>query len=162
MLGIHNRQCDGSDSESITVTPLVYILACFTFLGSVIFSTLGGIGLISLPLDFIHVFVTRPKPITSAEYERRKSTIGERAALLNEDGDAIMEELSGKKLGWKASRKLQKRENEFRRDVLELEGLFNHLEDGYKRQGGNFLVQIASLCFGTLSYVLIILTIVRS
>jgi hypothetical protein len=156
---------DGRES----VSPIIYILAIFAFLGSVILATMGGIGITTLPIDLIKVFMYRPVQITSAEYESRKSTIGERAAVLHENGEGIMEEMQGKKSGgWsdfgvgRDSRKLAGKENKFRAEVVELEVEFRHLEDGYRHQGGNFLVQITSLFLGFISYIRISLIKVLS
>ncbi|KAL3900496.1 MAG: hypothetical protein SGCHY_001290 [Lobulomycetales sp.] len=114
---------DPQAKSGIIVNPLVYVVAMFSFIGTIIFVLFGGIGLVSLPFDLIEVFVKRPKPMTSAEYEAKKTIIGEHAAILHETGQLIMEELKGKREAAhnRAARNLRRRENDFRRDVLILE-----------------------------------------
>lgn len=40
------------------------------FIGWILFSIFGGIGLAALPIDLIQEFQHRPKPITQAEYAK--------------------------------------------------------------------------------------------
>ena len=152
-----DSRCTRADLVSqIVVHPLVYIISIFSFIGSIIFAIMGGIGLISLPVDFIEIFKNRPRPMTHGEYEEKKGVIGQHAAVLHETGELIMSELRGKRAGGhnRAARNLRRRENDFRRDVLILEVHFIRLEDGYRRQGGDYLKQVGCLVAGIMSYVI--------
>lgn len=134
----------------------MYIIALVGFAGSILFAIFGGIGLIVLPIDLIESFIKRPRPISTAEYETKKKIIGEHAQVLHEVGQQVMMEIKGQgksaNLASRKMRNLKLKEGEFRRDVMILEIHYKRLEDSYKNQGGNFILQIATLLFGILSY----------
>lgn len=109
--------------------------------------------MVSLPVDFIEVFVNRPVPMTTAEYETQKAVIGEHAAILHEAGENITQDIKSEKRG-KEAKELKRREDDFRKDVLILEMHYTRLEDGYRRHGGNYIKQVAFLVVGLLSYVI--------
>lgn len=141
------------------VSPVIYLIALISVLGYVFFSVFGGIGLIALPFDCILGFIHRPKPIGTKEYQEKKKIIGEQAKLLMEAGTFLTEEVKqagrrGKSLLDKSERRLRKKEQEFRKDVLILEYHFQWLEDAYKNQGGNFILQFASFLFGCFGCIL--------
>lgn len=141
------------------VSVVVYIIAMVSFVGWLVFSIFGGIGLVSLPYDMIMEFQHRPKPITAAEYADRKKAIGQQAELLKEVGTQLQEDIkmaarSGSRLG-RRFRTLRSKESEFRKDVLILEFHYRRLEEAYKMQGGNILLQyvkfILAIFFAILS-----------
>ncbi|KAJ1566979.1 hypothetical protein HK405_007670, partial [Cladochytrium tenue] len=132
------------------VSGLVYTVALVTLAGWLIFSVFGGVGLVCLPYDLFQEFQHRPKPITAAEYAEQKKAIGQQAELLMEVGTGLTEELrdsqrSGKSRFDKRFRKLRLREAEFRKDVLILEFHYRRLEECYKMQGVNILLQYFKL-----------------
>lgn len=49
-------------------------------------------------------------------------------------------------------RQIKGRENTFRKEVLILEYHYRKLEDGYKNQGGNILLQYVKFWLGCLGY----------
>ncbi|KAJ3225716.1 hypothetical protein HK099_006329 [Clydaea vesicula] len=137
---------------NVAVSPFVYVIACVSFLGSVIMSIFGGLGFIALPIDLIEGFIHRTKPISTALYEERKAIIGQKATILHEAGEAIMAEIKGQKQGGiglnRRQRNLKRKENDFRRDVMIIEIHYQRLEDSYKHAGGDFLLQIGKLVAG--------------
>ncbi|KAJ3097201.1 hypothetical protein HDU97_005086 [Phlyctochytrium planicorne] len=149
------------------VSWLVYTVAIVSFAGWIVFSIFGGVGLFSLPFDFIQEFQHRPKPITAAEYNQQKIAIGQQAALLIEAGKGIQDELKMYARNAASTRfnrryrALRTKEGEFRKvcfqfpailtleqDVLILEFHYRRLEEAYKQQGGSILWQFAKLAFG--------------
>lgn len=135
---------------------LVYIVVLMSLVGWFFFSIFGGVGLFSLPYDWINDFLHRPKKINKDQYLINKKVIGEQAGLLMESGDQVKLDMKGmpKTNGLtRASRGLKKREKEFKRDVLILEYHYRRLEDAYKNQGGNIIVHYAKLCGGIIGYV---------
>ncbi|KAJ3121152.1 minichromosome maintenance protein 5 [Nowakowskiella sp. JEL0407] len=149
----------------IRVSVLVYIVALITLAGWVVFSVFGGVGLVALPFDLINEFIHRPKPITSAEYQDRKKIIGQQAQILMEAGKTLMDELRGGGGGQsrfgRRYRTVKNRENEFRKDVMILEYHFRRLEESYRMQGGNLIIQIFKLIAGCIGSVLSICWVIH-
>ncbi|KAI9099418.1 LMBR1-like membrane protein-domain-containing protein [Phlyctochytrium arcticum] len=141
----------------VSVSPLVYIIAIVSFVGWVLFSIFGGVGLIALPVDWVSQFLHRQKPITATEYAAGKKEIGQHAQLLMEAGKTLNEELKAATrsgMGGRRWRRLKNRETEFRKDVMILEFHYRRLEDGYRNQGGDFLLQLLQLIGGIIGGVL--------
>lgn len=74
---------------TIPVTFPVYVIAFLAFLGWWFFSLFAGVGLISLPMDLINDFRTRPKKMTTREKMEMKGELAERAATLLRLGDGM-------------------------------------------------------------------------
>ncbi|KAJ3189945.1 hypothetical protein HDU85_000232 [Gaertneriomyces sp. JEL0708] len=135
----------------VVVNLLVYIIAIITFVGWILFSVFGGVGLIALPTDLIAQFLGRPKKISSTEYAERKKLIGQHATALIEAGKTLNEDVKVASRGGVTSRRYRRlkiRENEFRKDVVILEYHYRRLEDAYRNQGGNFLKQLILFIVG--------------
>lgn len=123
-----------------------------SLIGWFVFSVFGGVGLITLPMDYINDFIHRPKPIAKSLYVERKIILGEQSSLLMEAGQQLQEDMKSNR-GGKQSKGMAKKEKEFRRDVMILEYHYRKLEDAFKNQGGNILVHFAKLiggCIGAL------------
>ncbi|KAI9201893.1 uncharacterized protein BJ171DRAFT_516841 [Polychytrium aggregatum] len=146
------------------ISPFVYIVAVVSLVGWIIFSIFGGVGIVSFPFDLIMGWVYRPKHISATEYAERKKMIGEQSQILMEAGKTLQEELKEASRNGKSNRmmrRLRLKENEFRKDVLILEYHYRRLEDCYKRQGGNLLLQILKLVAGLISIVLSVVWIIQ-
>ncbi|KAJ3186814.1 hypothetical protein HK101_009569 [Irineochytrium annulatum] len=149
------------------VSWLVYTVAIVSFVGWIIFTVFGGVGLVALPYDLILEFQHRPKPITAAEYAERKVAIGQQAGLLLEVGRQLTEDLKGFARQAASTRfnrrwrNLRQKETEFRKDTLILEFHFRRLEDAFKRQGGDILFQFVKLAGGCVGAVLSLLWVVH-
>lgn len=74
----------------ISVSFIMYMVAIASFIGWVLFSIFGGIGLASLPLDLLVDFKNRPKKIKLQEYTDKKKLVGEQAAVLLEAGARLI------------------------------------------------------------------------
>lgn len=166
-LNLYGLPCSVSHNVIwVTVSVIIYMLALTSFVGTILFSVFAGVGLITLPFDLIFGFLHRPKPIKQAEYEEKKKILGEQAKLLTEAGKIIMEEVRmatrrGKTIFDKSERRLRKKDQEFRRDVMILEYHWRWLEDSYKHQGGNLILQIALFSFGILGAVMSVAWIIH-
>lgn len=132
---------------TVGISAIVYIVALMALIGWFVFSAFGGVGLISLPVDYINAFLHRPRPIAKALYIERKLILGEQSGILMEVGQQIQADIKSNR-GGKASKGSMKKEKEFRRDVLILEYHYRKLEDAFKNQGGNILVHYAKLIGG--------------
>ncbi|TPX33356.1 hypothetical protein SmJEL517_g03727 [Synchytrium microbalum] len=138
----------------VGVSWLVYVIALTSFVGWLLFSVFGGVGIISLPVDLIQDYQHRPKPIKAAEYAERKKMIGQQSQVLMEAGKQLMEELklasrtTATRFTNRKFRRVKNRESEFRKDVMILEAHYRYLEDSYRNQGGNALLQLALFVLG--------------
>ncbi|KAJ3151238.1 hypothetical protein HDU89_002077 [Geranomyces variabilis] len=144
----------------VVVSPLVYIVAIVSFVGWILFSIFGGVGLIQLPVDWVSQFLHRPKPIKANEYNAQKTEIGRSAQLLMEAGKTLNEELKTATrtgVGGRRWRRLKNRENEFRKDVVILEFHYRRLEDCYRNQGGDFILQLGLFIGGIIGGILSLL-----
>ncbi|KAJ3290102.1 hypothetical protein HDU79_003518 [Rhizoclosmatium sp. JEL0117] len=140
------------------VSWIVYTVALIALIGWIIFIIFGGAGLIVLPVDLIQDFQHRPKPITAAEYAERKKAIGQQAHLLLEVGGQLQTDLKEAGRGGarmnRRYRQLRTKENEFRKDTMILEFHYRRLEECYKQQGGNILLQYLGFVGGCISAVI--------
>ena len=59
--------------EEIRVSFVVYVVAMTSFIGWILFSLFGGIGLFALPVDLFLDYKYRPKPVSKAEYVSRSN-----------------------------------------------------------------------------------------
>ena len=134
---------------NIQVSIFVYMVALMSALGWILFFLFGGVGLASLPYDFIENFIDRPKPITRAEYDSRIEAIGKECARLVPIGKKLDEEGRGN-----TSKKHAKKTRIFKRQVQELEKAHEKLEISYREQGGSVLKAWLGLFVGILGVVL--------
>nr|KAJ3422296.1 hypothetical protein HK105_000333 [Polyrhizophydium stewartii] len=151
--------------NEIVVSIGVFIIAVITLLGWVIFAVFGGVGMVSLPYDMLQEFQHRPKPITAAEYAERKTKIGQQAQILMEVCKTLSTELKEAARGNSFNRRyrtIKNRERQFRKDVIILDYHYRKLEDSYRYQGGNILLQYAKFGFACLSIILTLLWIVHT
>jgi LMBR1 domain-containing protein 1 len=130
--------------NSVVSSPVVFLIAVTTLVGWAIFSVFAGVGMAALPYDWLNEFKHRPRPITHAEYDERKKTIGQQSGILMEAYKSVSEELKAASRGNnfnKRYRNIKKKESQFRKDVVILEYHYRNLEDSYRFQGGNILLQ---------------------
>lgn len=64
--------CSTPITNNVLVSPIVFIVAVLTLLGWAVFSVFCGVGMASLPYDWLNEFKHRPRPITSAQYDYLK------------------------------------------------------------------------------------------
>ena len=141
--------------NSIVVSIGVFVVAVVTMVGWVLFAVFGGVGMTQLPYDMLNEFKHRPKPITRQVYDERKKIIGQQSQILMETYKTLNQELkSASKSGGfnRRYRAIKNREKEFRKDVLILDFHYRKLEDGFRHQGGNILLQYVKFGFACLSY----------
>ncbi|KAJ3252554.1 hypothetical protein HK103_001406 [Boothiomyces macroporosus] len=140
--------------NDVVVSPGVFIVAVMTLVGWAIFSVFCGVGMAALPYDWLNEFKHRPKPITAAEYQDRKKMIGEQSVILMEAYKTLSQELkmAGRSNNFSRKyRQIKNRENRFRKDVVILEYHYRNLEDAYRFQGGNLILQYSKFSFAILS-----------
>jgi len=70
-----------------------YLIAVFSFLGSIFFTIFFGIGLAALPLDWINIFRKRPKVMNKAQLVVFRQKFAKRSGELLAQVDAIYAEL---------------------------------------------------------------------
>jgi LMBR1 domain-containing protein 1 len=153
--GCNTICCRVNAVNSVVASPVVFVVAITTLVGWAIFSVFAGVGMAALPYDWLNDFKHRPKPITHAEYEERKKVIGQQAGILMEAHKVVSEELKSAARGNnfnKRYRTIKKKENQFRKDVVILEYHYKKLEDSYRFQGGNILLQYFKFACACLSY----------
>lgn len=63
----------------IDVSFPIYLIGIMSFISWFLFVIFGGVGLTALPMDLIHTFTTRPKPMTKETYDALKSSVIVRA-----------------------------------------------------------------------------------
>lgn len=122
---------------------MVFMIAMMAWVGFCVFVVFGGIGLISLPFDFIYGFFNRPVPIGLPEYEHNQSIIGERVEKLIK---------LGLELTNSGSRKYNKRDLiiKWKKDVYILDGDFERNKKAYKLKGGPTVLAFFNLALGIL------------
>eukprot|EP00769_Ergobibamus_cyprinoides_P003266 gnl/Ergobibamus_cyprinoides/45.p1 GENE.gnl/Ergobibamus_cyprinoides/45~~gnl/Ergobibamus_cyprinoides/45.p1 ORF type:complete len:516 (+),score=158.09 gnl/Ergobibamus_cyprinoides/45:168-1550(+) len=76
----------------ISVTLAVYVIAVFVFVGYVLFTIFGAIGLVALPLDGINAWRTRPHPMSDVEFAQWQLVFRDRAQRLLHVCDAFERE----------------------------------------------------------------------
>jgi LMBR1 domain-containing protein 1 len=105
----------------VVASPIVFIVAIVTLVGWLIFSVFAGVGMVSLPYDWLNEFKHRPKPITKAEYEEKKRQVGEQSSILMSEYKAIREDYkaAGRSNNFsKRYRKVKNKENRFRKVLI--------------------------------------------
>ncbi|KAJ3269266.1 hypothetical protein HDV01_001633 [Terramyces sp. JEL0728] len=150
--------------NDVVVSPGVFVVAVMTLVGWAIFSVFCGVGMAALPYDWLNEFKHRPKPITATEYQDRKKMIGEQSAILMEAYKTLSQELkmAGRSNNFSRKyRQIKNRENRFRKDVVILEYHYRNLEDAYRFQGGNLILQWAKFLFAILSSILTLMWLIH-
>ncbi|KAI9023288.1 LMBR1-like membrane protein-domain-containing protein [Hyaloraphidium curvatum] len=137
---------------TLKVSVMVYLIALTTLFGWVLLAFFGGVGLAALPFDLLMGWKMRPRPLKTEDYLARKKAIGEKAAAMMAMSETIAAEVKeANSAGSRSGKRLQKAralERKFRKDVLILEYHFQRMEDAYRKQGGDFLLQLACLLLG--------------
>ncbi|KAK6093291.1 hypothetical protein MT418_006614 [Batrachochytrium dendrobatidis] len=152
--------CAVTAVNEVVVSVGVFVIAVITLLGWIIFAVFGGVGMASLPYDMLNEFQHRPKPISSTEYAERKVKIGQQAQLLMEVGKTVNQEVKEAARGNsfnKRYRVIKNRERQFRKDVIILDYHYKKLEECYRFQSGNILLQYIKLFLACLSTLLTLL-----
>jgi hypothetical protein len=60
--------CSTPIINSVLVSPVVFVIAVLTLIGWAVFAAFCGVGMASLPYDWLNEFTHRPRPITAAQY----------------------------------------------------------------------------------------------
>lgn len=133
--------CQTRDTTlNIIVTFPIYVIAMLAFIGWFAFTIFVGVGLISLPLDLLNQWRTRPVPIKLSEFEKQKNEIGARARTLREAGDEIIQakiDNAGNKMSRKERRNDRKIANEFEQAVYHLQKDYTLIQAQFHLKGGN-------------------------
>jgi len=77
---------------NIPVTFPIYVMAFIAFIGWFLFCIFAGVGLVALPLDLIQDFITRPRPMSTSEYFKRRNEIAGRASGLIDVTQKLMKQ----------------------------------------------------------------------
>ncbi|KAL0246201.1 hypothetical protein GEMRC1_007415 [Eukaryota sp. GEM-RC1] len=120
-----NCVADSSHSMVIPVTFPVYIIACFTLLGWLLFVLFGSVGIAALPLDLLNSFRKRPRKLVFRQYAEMKAQIADRATRLYEIGSALNQDVE---VSSDKSKKSLKILNKFKQQVILLEQELRHLQ----------------------------------
>eukprot|EP01006_Ploeotia_vitrea_P022926 TRINITY_DN55354_c0_g1_i2.p1 TRINITY_DN55354_c0_g1~~TRINITY_DN55354_c0_g1_i2.p1 ORF type:complete len:395 (-),score=166.08 TRINITY_DN55354_c0_g1_i2:455-1639(-) len=146
----------------LPVTFPVYVIAFLSWLGWWFFSTFVGVGLVSLPLDLINEWRTRPEPMTTQEYYTQRNQLGKRAKRLMEIGKQIEKEQSEP---GSRSRKVRRAEarvlTRFEQAYYFLKRDFDLLEVSHKLKGGNPLWYFMKLVLGVMGGILSITWVIH-
>lgn len=97
-------------------------------------------------------------------YHSRKKQVGEQASILMEEFKTLSLELKVAARSNNFSKKyrtIKVRENSFRKNVMILDYHYKNLEDSYKFQGGNLIVQYSKFGTACLSCILTLLWIIH-
>lgn len=143
-------QTEDETSMDIKVSIFVYMVGLMSAVGWILFFFFGGVGLASLPYDFVENFIDRPKPITRVEYDGKKDGIGRECLRLVPIGKKLEEEGRGGNTGKKHKKKVAI----FKRQVGDLERAHEKLEICYRDQGGSVLKAWLGLIVGIMGIVL--------
>ncbi|KAJ3337458.1 hypothetical protein HDU93_001052 [Gonapodya sp. JEL0774] len=106
----------------------------------------------------------RPKPIKTSEYNQRKKVIAEKASMMLEAAKRMQEEQREVARGRSSRRRqrdLRNRQDRFRKDVLVLEHHYLRMNESYKMQGGNALLQIVLLIVGVVGGIVSLMWIIH-
>lgn len=120
-----------AENLEIPISFTVYMIAIASFVGWLLFTLFGGVGLAALPLDLILGFLNRPRPISNAQYLEMKKLIGEQAAGLLQSNEKLLVErksLVHAKF-WKDRkyRRIYRKEKEFKRVRTRISLIIHHL-----------------------------------
>jgi LMBR1 domain-containing protein 1 len=101
----------------------IYVIAAFSFLGSVFFVMYAGIGLIAIPMDFILGWKFRPQPMEEKNFIKYKIELGKQAKELNDLGEMMKKEYRSKTRDQrkKSERADKKAMKQFKLALLQLE-----------------------------------------
>lgn len=143
-------QSEYDTDMTIKVSLFVYMVGLMSAVGWVLFFFFGGVGLASLPYDFIENFIDRPLPIKRVEYDSKKESIGKECLRLVPIGKKLEEEGRASTGGKKHKKKVAV----FKRQVGDLERAHEKLEISYKDQGGSVLKAWLGLVVGIIGILL--------
>jgi len=148
----------GTDLKlTVDVSLFVYMVGLMSAVGWVLFFIFGGVGLAALPIDLIRDFRDRPIPISSEEFVRRKTQIGNDTQALIVEGKKLDEaERNGA-----SDRKHKKKMAIFKQKVTQLEEEYEKLEISYDPQKGSILVAWVGLFVGILGIFLSLLWLLQ-
>lgn len=138
--------------QQIRTSLVIYVLALLSFIGWMLMTIFGGIGMVALPMDLIAAFVNRPVAIDVKQWAERKLKLKNECQRLLADGKTKQEELKAKPNRWKERRFV----NEFKKRVLDLEDEMEVLNLCYKKNAINPLVPWLQLFGGLFCWVITI------
>nr|CCC89640.1 unnamed protein product [Trypanosoma congolense IL3000] len=130
----------------VHVSFFTYVVGELCLLGWVAFFFYGGVGLVSVPVDFIYGFLTRPQPISATTFAQEMSVIAAKGDALLEMGIALQNEARGK-----ISSKLRNKIRLLRIETYLLEEEQEDLIWNYKKVGGSPFVVYGGLALGIIS-----------
>lgn len=111
-----------------------HLVGCMSFIGRILISFFGGMGLVSLPYDLVYEYIYTPQPVTNEkEFNRKKLMLLNYTYKLREMGKAlenervIVAEIKGC-AGWKKRRAFFKKLRIFETRSLLAEKEYNILD----------------------------------
>jgi len=163
--------CDGVRDEAATtswklrVSFPVYIIALVTIFGWLVFMVFAGIGLSSLPMDWIRQFLFRPKAvIPRSDYIRHARGLARRAKEIKQEAAALRreEQTLGKGRKWKRKLKeLNKVCMELEEDEQDLLEVFPQGEDADTAWILTVVTYYAKLVLGALCVVVSLMLLIH-
>lgn len=133
----------------------IYVIAFLSFIGWFFFTLFVGVGLMSVPLDLVNEYRTRPAPMGRAQYEQEKKQLGERTAMLIEIGKKIQKDQQMTvAMSFFEKRELKANTHKFETYYYFLKQDLDILKTAYVEKGGNPLVPMCKLLSGVIAGVL--------
>lgn len=143
--------CSSADfTWVIPVSFTVYTMAFLSFVGWFFFTLFVGVGLISLPMDLINEWRTRPEPMSFQEYSEKKKELGRRAAYLLQAGLTLAKEraVPGDSRPRKQRKSQEKTMLKFEQAYYLLKRDYEVLRISHELKGGNPLWYAMKLALG--------------
>jgi len=114
---------------TMTVTFLIYLVGCISWLGSWFFCIFAGVGLVLLPVDMIRWWYDRPHPLDIETVIKEKKALVKRADALMEVAALFKEELAkSQRTGDKRSKAMDRSNwNKLKVAVKQMEDKADHL-----------------------------------
>ena len=69
-----------------------HLIGCMSFIGGVLVSFFGGVGLVSLPYDLIYDYLYMPQPISEKDFSKRKQMLLNYSMKLRDMGKSLENE----------------------------------------------------------------------
>lgn len=131
---------------SILVSFFVYTVALLCFVGWILFSIYGGIGLVALPIDTVSDFINRPKAISRAEFTRELEAVNSKAEQMLK----VAQELLRDKARGSVGRGTRSKINVLRAETMTLEDHLDRVVYAFEQAGGSPFVIFGALIGGIL------------
>jgi len=122
--------------QTIQTSLVIYVLALLSFIGWMLMTVFGGIGLVALPIDLIGDWYNRPRPIDLKQFAEKKLQLKKRCEELIQVGKETRDKFRGRPNRFKERRFT----NKYKKMILDLEDELQVLNICYKRNQINPLI----------------------